>query len=168
MFKLIIKMKFVIPSFTKSPTPSSDPNKAEWPNHRSCTNPNMKTHELMTAHEYEAVGGFVFAVPTCDVTDFCNRMLDRLSDIQDGMPINTVTNEIQETIKTLNAQSRYLRPHEANQWISQQWMGRKVTEIAGDRRSGIVTDTMWDEKGALHCYMDNWWCPAVKLIPEGR
>lgn len=61
--------------------------------------------------------------------------------------------------------------HEANAWIASQWMGKKVEQIAGSKdcigRGGKVVETMWDERGALHCKMeagnDWWWCPAVLL-----
>jgi len=47
----------------------------------------MKTPDIMNVYEYDACGGPIKAVPVTDVRTFVNRMLDRLSDIQDGLPV---------------------------------------------------------------------------------
>lgn len=60
-----------------------------------------------------------------------------------------------------------LPEHESNDWIVSKWKDKKVKQIGGDLigRTGTVSDTMWDEKGALHCFMKpgSWWCPASLL-----
>ncbi len=54
--------------------------------------------------------------------------------------------------------------HAADPWIAEQWQDQEVKETGGDKRSGVVTETMFDENGALHCKVeDEWWCPAAKL-----
>jgi hypothetical protein len=66
--------------------------------------------------------------------------------------------------------------HKANNWIAANWMGKAVKQIAGSPdcigRVGNVEETMWDERGALHCRMvhnsahgmtSEWWCPALLL-----
>jgi hypothetical protein len=57
---------------------------------------------------------------------------------------------------------------EMNAWISSKWMGKSVIQARGSAdcigRKGTVEETMWDEKGALHCRMSgDWWCPAASL-----
>ena len=69
-----------------------------------------------------------------------------------------------------------------NTWIASQWMGKSVKQVTGSSdcigRVGIVEETMWDERGALHCRMvhnsmhgmsSEWWCPAINLevVPKG-
>jgi hypothetical protein len=59
--------------------------------------------------------------------------------------------------------------HEANQWITSNWLGKTVRQTAVRidtcapmPGSSTVVDTMWDEKGALHLQMANgYWCPAA-------
>lgn len=57
--------------------------------------------------------------------------------------------------------------HAADSWIEKLWQGRDVREVGGPHslgRTGKVEETMWDEKGALHCQMTGgWWCPAKWL-----
>lgn len=58
--------------------------------------------------------------------------------------------------------------HQADSWIAAEWMGKNVEQVSGFPdcigRTGKVEETMFDEKGALHCRMSGgWWCPAVKL-----
>jgi hypothetical protein len=62
--------------------------------------------------------------------------------------------------------------HEADKWIASRWMDRKVRQVGGlveyIGRSGVVEDTMYDEKGVLHCLVkreqdDLFWCPAHYL-----
>lgn len=76
--------------------------------------------------------------------------------------------------------------HESNEWIASHWQGKTVKQTDGFPaligRTGIVKETMWDEKGALHCLMSptpyrielavkhcsinsvhDWWCPASML-----
>jgi len=69
--------------------------------------------------------------------------------------------------------------HKADPWIAKSWLGKIVKQIsscdgpsASDKSIGrisIVTDTFFDEKGALHCLTeDGRWCPAARLeiIPQ--
>lgn len=66
--------------------------------------------------------------------------------------------------------------HEADPWIASNWMGKEVRQERGSAdcvgRVGEVEETMFDEKGALHCRMvhnsahgmtNEWWCPAALL-----
>lgn len=54
----------------------------------------MKTDEIMQKFEYAAVGGPLEAIPVSSVIKFCSRILDRLDDIQNGMPIKFLQEEI--------------------------------------------------------------------------
>lgn len=60
--------------------------------------------------------------------------------------------------------------HEADAWIEALWMGRDVRQETGTSaalgRSGKVTETSWDERGALRCLVvgaSSFWCPAADL-----
>lgn len=70
--------------------------------------------------------------------------------------------------------------HPANDWIASQWIGKTVRQWVetfperegcgkGNARSehlrtSVVTETLWDEKGALHIHTaDGYWCPARLL-----
>lgn len=67
-------------------------------------------------------------------------------------------------------------PHEADAWIGEQWMGKKVREVSGTcnlGRTGTVVEVITDENGKLHCRSefktdratwDHFWCPAACLI----
>jgi hypothetical protein len=73
--------------------------------------------------------------------------------------------------------------HKADAWIASNWMGKTVRETGGPHnlnRRGVVEETFFDEKGALHCRMagiglipagicsqvGDWWCPALHLTLE--
>ena len=69
--------------------------------------------------------------------------------------------------------------HTADEWIAAAWMGQTVVQSDGIPeliwRLGKVKETMFDERGALHCLMSrdecapldqsqgDWWCPAALL-----
>ena len=61
--------------------------------------------------------------------------------------------------------------HEADTYIASQWMNKTVKQVKGDPklvgRAGVVVETFWDEKGALHCKIDDYetyfWAPASVL-----
>lgn len=63
--------------------------------------------------------------------------------------------------------------HQADEWIAEQWHNKDVVQTDGIpwlvSRKGKVTETFWDERGALHCFVtcpgsDNkFWCPAKYL-----
>ena len=73
--------------------------------------------------------------------------------------------------------------HAADKWIESRWMGKCVRQVRGEPaaekaasqglpnfigREGVVEETFFDEKGALHCRIvvdgaDWWWCPAAFL-----
>lgn len=60
--------------------------------------------------------------------------------------------------------------HEADKWIESQWLNKQVVQVKGSDdcigREGKVIETFWDEKGALHCKVDDWWCPAAFLAVQ--
>lgn len=66
--------------------------------------------------------------------------------------------------------------HPADPWIAEHWQDKHVKQVAGDPkligRTGKVFDTLFDEKGALHCQiappaesldLRPWFCPAAML-----
>lgn len=64
--------------------------------------------------------------------------------------------------------------HPADKWIAEQWQGKTVRQIktvadcAPMPGTSTVSETMWDEKGALHCHMANgYWVPAALLAMGG-
>ena len=63
--------------------------------------------------------------------------------------------------------------------IEALWTGKNVFQARGDkhpvRKPGVVIETFWDEKGALHCKVqpsdgEPWWCPVGMLdgVVESR
>ena len=59
--------------------------------------------------------------------------------------------------------------HEADAWISAQWMNKLVRQVSASEpkyqhnvgRESKVVETFWDENGALHLRTaDMYWCPA--------
>ena len=65
--------------------------------------------------------------------------------------------------------------HEADAWIEKLWLGKQVRQHGGEPqyvgRTGNVAETLWDEKGALHCLVSApdgcFWCPASLLTVTG-
>lgn len=62
--------------------------------------------------------------------------------------------------------------HQADNWIASEWMNKTVKQVpytdgSNDEAIGrisVVVDTLFDEKGALHCKTkDGFWCPASRL-----
>lgn len=64
--------------------------------------------------------------------------------------------------------------NEADAWIAAAWLGKPVQQNAGIPeyvgRAGNVAETLWDEKGALHCLVSApdgcFWCPASMLTTD--
>ena len=62
--------------------------------------------------------------------------------------------------------------HPTDDWIAGEWVDKTVRQTSScdgptDKSVGrisIVTETMFDERGALHCHtQDGHWCPASRL-----
>jgi hypothetical protein len=62
------------------------------------------------------------------------------------------------------------REKQINELIEKEWMEAEVTKLDNPNFTGIsgrVKEVIWDEKGALHCRVDDgfddWWCPVSLL-----
>jgi hypothetical protein len=62
----------------------------------------MKTQDILIASEYDAIGGPILAVPASLVEQFCQRIKNRLVDIDNGnMTFEQFADEIDQTIRKL-------------------------------------------------------------------
>lgn len=58
----------------------------------------METVEIMKAYEYESLGGLIQAIPVSDVARFCRRIENRLHDIENGMDVQQLREEIRQIL----------------------------------------------------------------------
>jgi len=111
-----------------------------------------------------------------ELTTSLDCLINEYGDLLDTLfELSNLT--VQQEVEHLPPSALYSckQPHEADEWIAKQWTGKLVMQTSGIPelvgRKGRVVETLFDEKGALHCLCardgeDAFWCSASMLREE--
>lgn len=107
-----------------------------------------------------------------ELTTSLDCLIDEYGDLLDTL-FELANLTVQQEVEDTNGEGSASKPHEADEWIAKQWMGKLVMQTGGIPelvgRKGCVVETLFDEKGALHCRCtgaSEFWCPASMLKEE--